>query len=184
MMSSGLWTLTFVLSVLFIASHACTFSSPGCISNVVLIAGSSGGFANGLGAAARFSYPSGVAVSLSGTVFVADLTNHLVRAISPGGLVSVFAGSTATGSSDGQGAAARFNRPSGVAVSLDDTVFVADSSNHKIRAITSSGLVSTLAGSGASASSNGQGAAASFNYPWSVAVSSTALCSSPILSTI
>ena len=54
--------------------------------------GSAGGVAagseDGTGSAARFSHPKGVAVSTSGTVYVGDYANHLIRMISPTGTVA------------------------------------------------------------------------------------------------
>ncbi|CAK0830274.1 unnamed protein product [Prorocentrum cordatum] len=64
--------------------------------------------------------------------------------------VSTLAGSDASGYADGQGAAASFYRPTGVAVDGAGNVFVADCYNHRIRKISAGGAVSTLAGSGAS----------------------------------
>jgi sugar lactone lactonase YvrE len=98
--------------------------------------------------------------------------NGTIRKITPSGVVSTFAGSaTATGSTDGTGAAARFDQPEGVAVDGAGNVFVADFGNDTIRKITPSGVVSTLAGSaGQSGSADGTGAAARFYYPSGVEV--------------
>ena len=82
--------------------------SPGTLATVSTLAGGSQGSANGQGAAASFFNPTGVAVSSSGTVFVADHVNNMIRAVTPSGLVSTLAGSTTAGSTNGQGAAASF----------------------------------------------------------------------------
>lgn len=138
---------------------------------VATLAGSgNSGSTNGTGTAASFHYPSGVAVDASGTVYVADTLNHLVRKITSAGVVTTLAGSGSNGSTDDTGTAASFNAPSGVAVDASGTVYVADTNNHKIRKITSAGVVTTLAGSGSNGSTNGAGTAASFRYPYSVAV--------------
>jgi len=72
---------------------------------------------------------------------------------------------TTPGYIDGQGAAARFSGPSGIATDSSGNVFVVDSNNQLIRKITSAGLVSTLAGIvGNTGSANGTGTAASFNF--------------------
>jgi sugar lactone lactonase YvrE len=123
------------------------------------------GSANGIGSAASFNFPCGVAVDLNGNVYIADESNHVIRKITPDGSVSTVAGSGIVGRADGQGTAASFNNPTGVAVDAVGYLYVADRDNHLIRKITPTGLVSTLAGSGANGSANGLGAAASFSYP-------------------
>jgi hypothetical protein len=120
-----------------------------------------------LSAQARFREPRGVCVDKSGNVYVADASNHVIRKITSGGVVSTLAGKIGhPGSADGTGSAARFNYPCGVCVDGSGTVYVADSSNHVIRKITSGGVVSTLAGkAGFDGSENGTGSAARFSGP-------------------
>ena len=146
-------------------------TSSGVVSTLAGLAGSSGS-ADGTGSAARFDGPSGVAVDSSGNVYVADQYNHTIRKITSGGVVSTLAGlAGSSGSADGTGSAARFNRPNGVAVDGSGNVYVADSSNHTIRRITSAGAVSTVAGSsGMFGIEDGTGSAARFNRPNGVAV--------------
>ena len=127
------------------------------------------GAVDGTGAASFFTSPNGVALDASGNLFVADTGNHKIRKITPAGVVTSVAGSGVSGSADGSGAAATFNFPFAVAIDSGGNLYVADSSNNKIRKITPAGVVSTLAGSGASGSSNGNGTAATFNNPYSVA---------------
>jgi hypothetical protein len=103
---------------------------------VTTLAGRAGqrGSADGTGSAARFFYPSGVAVDGAGNVYVADLYNHTIRKITPAGVVTTLAGSAGQRSSeDGTGSAARFHYPSGVAVDGAGNVYVADERNNKIR---------------------------------------------------
>jgi len=134
------------------------------------LAGSARGFADGLGASARFNYPVGVAVDASGNVYVADRDNHLIRRITSGGEVSTLAGST-RGSADGAAGTAQFHSPAGVAVDAAGNLYVADTSNHRIRKITAGGEVSTLAGSTAGFA-DGLGTSAEFNLPSGVALDS------------
>ncbi len=83
------------------------------------------GSTNGQGTAASFNRPNGVAVDDSGNVYVADRNNHLIRKITPQGVVSTLAGQAETpGSTNGQGTAARFNNPRGVAVDSSGNVYV------------------------------------------------------------
>jgi sugar lactone lactonase YvrE len=141
--------------------------------NVSTFAGSgNAGATDGSGADASFYYPSSVAVDPFGNVYVAESSNHLIRKISASGQVTTMAGSVrVTGSSDGVGVAARFNSPYGIAVNGSGDVFVSDSYNHTIRRVTSSGVVTTLAGRALSTGSvDGVGTAARFNNPRGIAV--------------
>ncbi|MBJ6762284.1 hypothetical protein JGU66_16060 [Myxococcaceae bacterium JPH2] len=141
---------------------------------VTTLAGSgSSGSSNGMGTAASFNSPSGVAVDASGNVYVADSFNGMIRKITPAGMVSTMAGSTTPGNTNATGTAASFRGPLGVAVDASGNVYVADSGNKLIRKITPAGVVSTLAGSGEYGSTNGTGTAASFSGPRAVAVDSS-----------
>jgi sugar lactone lactonase YvrE len=142
---------------------------------VTTVAGSTGisGSNDGTGSAARFNYPISVAVNAAGNVYIADYNNHLLRVMTPGGVVSTVAGATSAGSADGSGSAATFNMPRGVAVDSAGNAFVADVNNHTIRKITPAGLSSTIAGlAGTSGSTNGTGSAARFRLPRGIAVAS------------
>ncbi len=128
------------------------------------------GSADGAGVTASFDSPRAVAVDGSGSVFVADASNQKIRKISPVGLVSTLAGSGAQGSADGAGITAGFRFPYGIAVDLTGNVYVADASNHKIRRITSAGVVTTLAGAGSAGYIDGPGTAAGFNEPRGITI--------------
>lgn len=128
------------------------------------------GSADGVGAAASFNSPYGVAVDANDNVYVADFGNHKIRKITPSGMVSTFAGGSTYGSADGNSSTARFYYPFGLTVDGSGNVYVADRSNNKIRKITPLGIVSTLAGSGNAGSIDGNGVSASFNLPMDVAV--------------
>jgi sugar lactone lactonase YvrE len=130
-------------------------------------------YGDGEASGASFNTPSGVAVDSSGNVYVADTQNHAIRMISPAGLVSTFAGNGTPGFVNGRAGAASFNNPIGIAVDSRDTLYVADSANHAIRAISQKGDVTTLAGTGKSGFVNGTGTAASFSGPTGVAVDSS-----------
>ena len=111
------------------------------------------------------THPRGVAVDGAGNVYVADRVNHRIRKITTSGVVSTLAGSGTSGYTDGTGTSAKFNYPYGVAVDGAGNVYVADRSNHRIRKITTSGVVSTLAGSGTSGYTDGTGTSAKFSSP-------------------
>jgi len=140
---------------------------------VITLAGSgTNGSNNGIGTAASFGSPAGVAVDGSGNVYAADLTNNMIRKITADGVVSTLAGSGSDGSANGTGNAASFYYPSGVAVDGSGNVYVADGDNNMIRKITAAGVVTTLAGKDPNdpGSEDGMGTAASFFSPSGVAV--------------
>ncbi len=140
---------------------------------VTTLAGSgASGNADGMGAAASFSYPQGVAVDGSGNVYVADYGNNEIRKITAG-MVTTVAGDGNAGTTDALDTAARFNDPTGVAVDAAGNIYVADEGNNEIRKITPGGNVTTLAGNPISGSANATGAAASFNGPTGIALDAT-----------
>ena len=145
----------------------------GVVTTLAGLAGSFGS-ADGTGSAARFYYPTGVAVDSAGNVYVADFANDTIRKVTPAGVVTTLAGlAGSTGSTDGTGSAARFLGPRSVAVDSAGNVYVADEGNSTIRKVTPAGVVTTLAGlAGSPGSADGTGSAARFNQPPGVAVDS------------
>ncbi len=92
------------------------------------------GAADGAAAGVQFAAPAAVATDRAGNVWVVDSGDHIIRRITPGAVVTTFAGSAGqAGSANGLGSAARFNGLSGIAVDRGDNVFVADGNNHLIR---------------------------------------------------
>jgi serine/threonine-protein kinase len=140
-----------------------------------LAGNASAAFGDGTGELASFSSPSGIAVNpLTGAIVVGDLANNRIRLVSPAGVVTTLAGSGSAAFADGQGVAASFKSPRGVAViPSNGNIVVADSGNNRIRLISPTGFVSTLAGTGTAAYGDGPGATATFNDPQGVAVTST-----------
>jgi sugar lactone lactonase YvrE len=130
------------------------------------------GSADRTGGAASFSTHYGIAADAAGNIYVADFDNSTIRKIMPGGAVTTLAGSPGmTGSADGTGSAARFSRPQGLGVDASGTVYVADTENFTIRAVTGAGIVTTLAGSpGMHGNLDGVGSAAQFINPTAIAV--------------
>ncbi len=139
------------------------------------------GYADGTGRGALFSFGVGetgrsgartLGLDSAGNLYVADTLNHVIRKLTPAGVVTTLAGSAGnSGSADGAGVAAQFSSPYGVAVDGAGNVYVADAGNNTIRKVTPAGVVSTLAGrDGAnSGSTDGSGANARFNNPGGIA---------------
>jgi sugar lactone lactonase YvrE len=113
---------------------------------VTVVAGSSSsGSSDGAGTNALFTAPLGISVNTLGNLFLTDYSSHSVRTVNTTGVVSTIAGLGGTsGFVDGSGTNARFRNPFFVALSSDDTMYVADYNNAAIRRVTSGGVVSTL----------------------------------------
>ncbi len=145
---------------------------------VITLAGTTSGNINGVGTAALFYLPEGVAVDTSGNVIVADHLNHKIRLIYPNRTVITLAGGNTTGTTSGNingvGTAALFTQPRGVAVDTSGNVFVADHVNHKLRLVYPNRTVITLAGGSTtgilSGNINGVGTAALFSLPLGIAL--------------
>lgn len=107
------------------------------------------GLANGTALQASFNNPYGIAVDRAGNVFFVDTGNELIRKVTPDGTVSTFAGSVrfTEASVDGLGSQASFKAPTGLTIDADGNLYVTESG--KVRTITPSAYVSTVAGSGA-----------------------------------
>jgi sugar lactone lactonase YvrE len=127
-----------------------------------LAGGDTTAMANGTGASASFFGPMGIAVDISGNVFVADAGDNMIRMINPAALVSTLAANTANNTF--------FSNPTGVAVNAADNVFVANYLGNNILTVNAAGAVNTLAGTGQPGSTNGPDSAASFYFPNSIAL--------------
>jgi sugar lactone lactonase YvrE len=130
------------------------------------------GGADGAGPAASFCNPAAVALDPSANLIVADSYNNTIRKVTPGGVVTTVAGlANQPGSANGNGAAALFYYPAGVAVDAAGNIFVADGGNNLIRKIAADGTVTTVAGvAGVGGYSNGPASVALLNGPDGVAV--------------
>jgi sugar lactone lactonase YvrE len=171
------------------------------------------GSADGTGADARFTTPCGLAVDAAGNIYVADQANHVIRKVTPAGVVTTVAGQAGSpGNVNGVGSAAKFNLPfglaidsggnlyvsefgnptqvrkiapdgtvttfatgvanftAGLAVDSAGNVYASDIASPRIRKITPAGVVSTLAGAGVPGSSDGTGLQAGFRTPLGLAV--------------
>jgi sugar lactone lactonase YvrE len=115
---------------------------------------------NGPATAAVFDHPNALAIDTTGALLLCDSGNHRVRRIASG-TISTIAGSGVQGfgGDGGSAVAAQLDTPSGIAVAADGRIFLADTHNHRVRVIATSGTISTLAGAG-SAGYAGDGALA------------------------
>jgi sugar lactone lactonase YvrE len=145
----------------------------GIVSTVAGAAGQQGS-ADGPDADARFSLPRGIVIAPDGALYVTEAGNHTVRKVVPGGSVSTLAGAALhSGSTDGTGANALFNSPTGLALDGAGNLYLADSGNSTIRKINQNGVVTTVAGvPGQQGSVDGPAASARFKWPTDVAVDS------------
>jgi len=136
---------------------------------VTTIAGNGFGFNDGIGTAALFNGPTGIAYD-AGNLFIADYGNHRIRKIEIATVrVSTVAGRGQIGNTNGVGTAASFNYPNSITADGMGNLFVADYRNHRIRKIIeSTRRVSTLAGSD-SGFSDGTGTLAQFSNPMGLA---------------
>ncbi|RYD20527.1 MAG: choice-of-anchor D domain-containing protein [Verrucomicrobiaceae bacterium] len=140
-----------------------TFAGPGSSGNT--------GMVNGSGTNVRFTNPTGIVAAPDGNLYVADDGNHAIRKITPSGVVTILAGSSAreSGHVDGTGSAARFNGISSLALDRDGNLVV--TSNQTVRRITMAGVVTTVAGSpGVAGDKDGSAGEARFSDLQGIAV--------------
>ena len=138
-------------------------TSAGMVST---LAGSVEGYAGGVGTAARFDTPRGVAVDSTGVVYVADNGNYRIRKIELSGNVVDVAGSGANGNTDGTGTVAQFGWLKGLDIDrTTNTLYIAEDGNHKIRKMTSTGVVTSVTQGGQSGFADGDSATARFYVP-------------------
>ena len=149
----------------------------GAVTTLAGVKGTSG-TDDGTGTNAKFSSPSGLAIS-GAILYVADHRNHAIRVVNTGtGAVTTLAGVKGTsGTDDGTGTYAKFNKPRGLAIS-DTSLYVSDYSNQAIRVVnTGTAAVTTLAGGigGTYGTDDGTGTNARFYSPSGLAISGTSL---------
>ncbi|MSQ83164.1 MAG: hypothetical protein EXR77_09680 [Myxococcales bacterium] len=125
---------------------------------------------DGKGSFAQLNSPNGIVVDSVGNIYFSEVNVHVIRKITPDGVVRSFAGMPgAVGLVNGQGSAARFSSPEQLATD-GVNVFVADRENNVIRKITSDGVVTTYAGNGVVGSVDGAASVAKFYNPRGVAM--------------
>ena len=137
-------------------------------ATVSTFAGSTRGFADGVGTTAKFDNLFGITIDLAGNLYVADSGNNRIRKITPTGAVTTFAGSGASGSADGTGTTAQLILPRDVVFDKTTNNFFVVS-GQKIRKITTGAVVTTLAGS-TQGFADGTGSSAQFSDPRGITI--------------
>jgi sugar lactone lactonase YvrE len=127
------------------------------------------GYKDGIGTEAQFHIPGAIAMDANNNLYVADWLTHRIRMITPGGVVSTYAGS-GPGYLEGPKSTAKFNTPKGLGRDAAGNFYVVDQDNQRIRKISTSGEVTTLAGTGMAGYQDGDGATAQFNKPRNLAL--------------
>ena len=134
--------------------------------------GSSGD--GGAATSARLNDPSGVALDISGNLYIAEMGNNKIRMVTSARIITTFAGTGVGGSSgdDGVATSAQLHGPLAVAVDISGNVYISDTWSYKIRMVTSTGIITTLAGTGAQGSNGDSGMATSaqLSTPYGVSV--------------
>lgn len=133
---------------------------------VTTVAGNSAGGAvrDGAGADARFSYLGPLVIGESGNIVALDSGAPSIRTVTPAGVVTTSpATPVASGSVDGKGTAARFNRRDGTAADAAGNLYIADSAANVVRMVSPDGVVGVFAGNGIKG--------ATFRRPYSIAIS-------------
>ncbi len=137
--------------------------------------GTTSGGDGGPATAARLKNPEGIVVDNYGNLIISDYYHQHIRMITPSGIITSIAGSDTNGGYSGDGGAATsalIGNPSGIAVDRYNNIYFADHGNARIRKISTSGIISTVAGTGSPTYSGDGGAAtsATLNHPTGVAV--------------
>jgi sugar lactone lactonase YvrE len=146
---------------------------------ISLIAGSG---ANGLigdggpAVSAQLDVPYGVAADSAGNIFITEILGNRIRKVTPAGIISTVAGNGSKGYSGDGGPAisAKFSSPRDISVDSGGNLFIADGENRRIRKVSSSGIITTVAGNGSLGYSGDGGPATSAKLyqPWGLSIDS------------
>ncbi len=116
---------------------------------------------------AQLDLPVGVAVDSTGILYIADSNNSRIRKVDTDGIITTVAGGTFGNLGDGGPATqARLVAPRGIAIDAQDNLFIADSTDHRIRKVDSNGIISTVAGSSQGGYSGDGGPATNARLAW------------------
>jgi uncharacterized protein (TIGR03437 family) len=129
---------------------------------------------------AQLNGPIGVAVDPSGDVYIADSQNYRIRKLSSNGAIATIAGNGGDGYSGDGGLAtsAELAGPCGVALDAAGNLYIGDTGNGRVRVVSPSGIITTVAGStwyGGYSGDGGPATAAQLDDPWGIAIGTTGL---------
>ena len=119
----------------------------------------------------RLSLPNSVAIDSGGNLYFSDATANRIRRVSPDGTITTIAGADGPGlqGDDGPASRATLNNPTGIAIDSENTLYIADTGNNRIRKITQTGQISTIAGGGDNTADEGTGLTVKLIQPTAVA---------------
>jgi hypothetical protein len=154
------------LAILLCAGVAFPHAAGAATNSIATVAGSNsilGGFSGdgGLATAAELAYPDGVAATADGGYLFADSRNGVVRRVSPTGIISTVAGNGGSFGDSGPATSAQLRAPLDVAATADGGFLIADAGSARIRKVSASGIITTVAGNGTQAFAGDGGAATS-----------------------
>jgi uncharacterized protein (TIGR03437 family) len=152
--------------------------------NISTYAGGGGILGNGVGdggpatkaAIGNVGMHFGIAFDAQGNLYIADSSHNRIRKVDTSGIITTFAGTGTFGFSGdgGPAASAELGSPFGVTVDSGGNVYIADSSNGRIRKVDTNGMITTVAGSGTGSTPADGGPATGTKFvPWTVAVDHT-----------
>lgn len=128
---------------------------------------------------ASLNVPWGVVYDSAGNLYISDRLNYVIRRVDTSGIITTYAGNGTVGycGDNGPATSACLNVPRGLATDSHGNLYIADGLNHRIRQVTSSGIITTIAGNGQSGFSGdgGQATSAAIGNPRAVAFKSGVL---------
>jgi sugar lactone lactonase YvrE len=128
----------------------------------------------GPGALTKLYLPEGLALDKDGNLYIADRANHRVRKVSPSGIITTVAGNGEAGyiSDGGPAIATRLHNPVDVAIDDAGNLYIADIYNNRVRKVSPSGIITTVAGNGEAGyvSDGGPAIATKLHHPHGLAL--------------
>ena len=126
---------------------------------------------NGPGVAAGFKLPDALTIDNDGNLYTLDIDDPRVREVSPGGFVTRYAGTGVEGFADGRADAAQFGEEtSGIASDDNGNIYISDFDNKRIRKVSGTGQVTTIAGNGNDGFIDGNSNMAQFSSPSGIVI--------------